>query len=169
MRRYLPFLMFVLLVVVLAWALARPGDRYVPSRLVGQPMPALKLDAIVPGKAAVILPADGPRLVNIFASWCVPCVAEAPMLERLAEQGATIDGIALRDRPADVAQFLVRHGDPFARVGADPFGRAQIALGASGVPETFVVDGRGIIRLHHVGPIEAGDIAAIRNALEEAR
>ena len=102
-----------------------------------------------------------PRLVNVFASWCVPCIAEAPLLMELKRQGVPIDAIAVRDQPEDVADFLGRHGDPFERIGADPESRVQIALGSSGVPETFIVDGRGIIRYQHMGPIEPGDVPAI--------
>ena len=70
-------------------------------------------------------------------------------------RGATIDGIAIRDRPEDVARFLARHGDPYDRIGSDPRSQVQIALGSSGVPESFIVDGRGIIRYQHIGPIGA--------------
>ncbi len=170
MKRFLPLAIFVALVGMMAWSLTRDEDRYVPSALVGKPMPALDLPAAVRGKPGVTLPAPGGvRLVNIFASWCVPCIGEAPLLERLAKAGADIDGIALRDRSDDVAAFLARHGDPYARIGADPESAAQIALGASGVPETFVVDGRGIIRYHHVGPISAQDVRTILAEMEKAR
>jgi cytochrome c biogenesis protein CcmG/thiol:disulfide interchange protein DsbE len=110
-----------------------------------------------------------PRLVNVFASWCVPCIAEAPLLMELKRQGVPIDAIAVRDKPADVAEFLGRHGNPFERIGADPESRVQIALGSSGVPETFIVDGRGIIRYQHMGPIEPGDVPALIGEWERAR
>jgi cytochrome c biogenesis protein CcmG/thiol:disulfide interchange protein DsbE len=80
-----------------------------------------------------------------------------------------IDGIAIRDRPEDIATFLARHGDPFARLGADRDSRVQMAFGSSGVPESFVVDGRGVIRFHHYGPITPADMPTIRRELEEAR
>jgi cytochrome c biogenesis protein CcmG/thiol:disulfide interchange protein DsbE len=170
MKRFLPLAIFVVLVGMMAWSLTRDEDRYVPSALVGKPMPALDLPAAVPGKPGVSLPAPGGvRLVNIFASWCVPCIGEAPLLEQLAKAGADIDGIALRDRSEDLAAFLSRHGDPYARIGADPESAAQIALGASGVPETFVVDGRGNIRYHHVGPIAERDVRTILGEMEKAR
>jgi len=91
----------------------------------------------------------------------VPCIAEAPLLIDLKRQGVPIDAIAVRDRPEDVAAFLARHGDPFERIGADPESRIQLAFGSSGVPETFVVDGRGVIRYQHMGPIEPGDVTTI--------
>ena len=168
MKRFVPLAVFIALVAMMAWSLTRPSDRYVPSHLVGQPVPSLALAKVVGDRDGIVLPArDGPRLVNIFASWCVPCIAEVPLLAELAQQGVAIDGIALRDKPGDVARFLERYGNPYARIGADPEGRAQIALGASGVPETFIVDGRGIIRYHHVGPVEARDMLRIAEEWEK--
>src|SRR3546814_17253474 len=91
--------------------------------------------------------ADGlPRLVSVFASCCSPCGAEAPELEALKAAGVPIDGIAIRDRPDDVAMFLREYGNPFDRIGSDMQSSVQIALGSSGVPETFLIDGKGIDR-----------------------
>ena len=75
----------------------------------------------------------------------------------------------MRDRPEDVIDFFARHGDPYERIGSDEQSEVQIALGSSGVPESFVVDGRGIVRYQHVGPIEARDVPTILSKLEEAR
>ena len=170
MKRFLPLAIFIVLVGMMAWSLTRDSDRYVPSALVGKAMPVLNLAPAVPGKPGLSVPTpDGVRLINIFASWCVPCIAEAPLLGELARSGVQIDGIALRDSPEDVATFLKENGDPYARIGADPESTAQIALGASGVPETFVVDRRGVIRYHHVGPIERDDIGTILAEVDEAR
>jgi cytochrome c biogenesis protein CcmG/thiol:disulfide interchange protein DsbE len=80
-----------------------------------------------------------------------------------------IDGIAVRDRPEDVADFLARYGDPYDRIGGDAQSRVQIALGSSGVPESFIVDGTGVIRYQHIGPIEARDVPNIVAQLEQAR
>ena len=91
------------------------------------------------------------------------------MLLDLKRRGIAIDAIAVRDRPEDVAAFLARHGDPFERIGADPDSRVQLALGSSGVPETFVVDGRGVIRYQHLGPIAADDMATIIAEWEAAK
>ena len=114
--------------------------------------------------------ADGkPKLLNIFASWCLPCIAEAPVLLELSRQGVEIDAIAIRDRPADVARFLQRNGNPYARIGSDVDSRVQLAMGSSGVPETFVVDGKGIIRHQHIGDIRAEDMAEILAALRAAQ
>ena len=91
------------------------------------------------------------------------------MLQELRRRGVTIDGIAIRDRPEDLAAFLAANGDPYERIGSDEQSRVQIALGSSGVPESFVVDGRGIIRYQHIGPVEASDVSLILSKLEQAK
>jgi cytochrome c biogenesis protein CcmG/thiol:disulfide interchange protein DsbE len=80
-----------------------------------------------------------------------------------------IDGVAIRDKPEDVAAFLGEWGDPFDRIGADPNSKVQFALGSAGVPETFLVDGKGIIRLQHIGVIYPEDVPAILAAWQSAR
>lgn len=174
MRRgwvWVPLALFVLFAGFAAWRLATPDTRTRPSALVGRPMPAFALAPAIAGKpGAVNGGASGqPRLVNVFASWCVPCAAEAPVLARLEASGATIDAIAIRDRPEDVAAFLRRYGDPFRGIGLDPQSQVQIALGSSGVPETFVVDGRGVIRHQHIGEVRDSDVPVLLAALEAAR
>ncbi len=162
--RFLPLLILLAFVAVVAWRLANPTDEAIRSRLAGQVLPSFALGPALPAKPGLESAdfADGrPRLVNIFASWCVPCIAEAPLLMELKRRGVPINAIAVRDRPDDVADFLARHGDPFDRIGADPDSRVQLALGSSGVPETFVVDGRGVIRYQHLGPIEPGDLGTL--------
>lgn len=175
MRRWplwLPLALFVALVGVVAAGLIRPDDRSVPSRLVGQLLPAFALPPSVPGHpglASADLRGGAPKLLNIFASWCVPCAAEAPQLLALRREGVAIAAIAIRDRPEDTARFLARFGDPYARIGRDDDSAVQMALGSSGVPESFVIDGRGMIRLQHIGPIMPEHLPAIRAALAAAR
>ncbi len=122
----------------------------------------------MPGLTSAELAQGKPHLVNIFASWCVPCAAEAPQLRQIAEAGVPVVGIAIRDRPEAVADFLQRYGNPFERIGVDDQSKVQIAMGSSGVPESFVVDGKGRIVQQTIGPINPGDvanvIAAVRNA-----
>ncbi len=170
--RFLPVVLLVALLAGFAWRIATPADPTVRSRLVGQPIPAFALPPALPGKAGLSsadLAAGEPRLLNVFASWCVPCIAEAPVLDELHRRGVAIDAIAVRDRPEDVAAFLADHGDPFDRIGSDDNSRVQLALGSSGVPESFVVDGAGVIRFQHVGAIAPGDVPAILAELEKAR
>ena len=169
--RFAPLALLVLVVAALVWRLATPADTTVSSKLEGKPTPAFALPAALPGKPALASSdlQGRPRLLNIFASWCVPCITEVKVLEQLKREGVAIDGIAVRDRPEDLAAFLASNGDPYERIGSDAQSRVQIALGSSGVPESFVVDGRGIIRYQHIGPIEASDVPLILSKLEQAR
>ncbi|MDQ3078676.1 MAG: DsbE family thiol:disulfide interchange protein [Pseudomonadota bacterium] len=170
--RFIPLIVFALIVVAVAWRLAVPRDDRVASKLEGQKLPSFALPPALPGKPGLTsadLAKGSPRLVNIFASWCVPCAAEAPVLLDLKRRGVPIDAIAIRDRPEDVAAFLARHGDPFERIGGDDRSQVQIALGSSGVPESFVVDGRGVIRAQHIGPIMPHDVDGIMQAMEAAK
>jgi cytochrome c biogenesis protein CcmG/thiol:disulfide interchange protein DsbE len=152
-----PLLVFALFAGAALWRLADPPSSTVASKLVGQKLPSFTTSAIVPGKAPVssaeLQAARQPRLINLFASWCVPCITEAPVLADLRRKGVRIDGIAVRDTTADLREFLAEHGDGYDRIGGDQAGQAQIALGASGVPESFLVDGQGVIRYHHIGAI----------------
>ena len=170
--RFLPLLVLALFVIAVAWRLARPAEEEIPSQLVGQPVPVFALSPAMPGKAGLKtaeLASGQPRMINLFASWCVPCIAEAPILMELKRQGVVIDAVAVRDRPEDVADFLARHGDPFIRIGSDPESKVQLALGSSGVPESFIVDGRGIIRYQHMGPIEPQDVPELLRHWEAAK
>ena len=170
--RFAPLALLLLLIAALVWRLATPTDSTVHSRLEGHPLPTFALPAGVPGKPALAsadLASGKPRLLNIFASWCVPCIAEAKVLEVLRQKGVEIDGIAIRDWPEEIAAFLDRNGDPYARIGSDTQSRVQIALGSSGVPESFIVDGHGVIRYQHIGPIEESDVPMILSELEHAR
>jgi cytochrome c biogenesis protein CcmG, thiol:disulfide interchange protein DsbE len=170
--RFVPLALLLLLLLGLVWRLANPGDAIVRSKLEGKPVPAFALPAALATKAGLKsadLVTGQPRLVNFFASWCVPCITEVKVLQQLKARGVPIDGIAVRDRSEDVADFLARRGDPYARIGSDLQSRVQIALGSSGVPESFVVDGKGVIRYQHVGPIKDSDVPLILAKLEQAR
>lgn len=159
------------LFALFAVQLSRPRDDFVRSALIGKPLPAFTLPPAtegVPGLASADFTDGTPRLLNVFASWCVPCAAEAPQLAALERQGASIAAIAIRDRPEDVAAFLAAYGNPFTRIGADPISKTQLALGSSGVPETFVVDGRGIIRYQHLGEIRDADVPVLLAQLRQA-
>jgi len=170
--RFLPLAILLAFVAAVAWRLLNPPTETIRSKLMGKPVPAFALDAAIPSKPGLKsadLTLGQPRLVNVFASWCVPCAAEAPQLLTLKQAGVPIDAVAIRDRAPDIQQFLDRHGDPFDRIGSDPESRMQLSLGSAGVPETFVVDGRGIIRYQHIGPIEPADVSVLLREMERAQ
>lgn len=170
--RFAPLALLLLVVAALVWRLATPPDTSVHSRLEEKPVPNFTLPAALPtkpGLASADLAIGRPHLVNVFASWCVPCITEVKVLQQLQSHGVLVEGIAIRDRPGDLAAFLARNGDPYERIGSDAESQVQISLGSSGVPESFIVDGRGIVRYQHIGPVEAGDVPMILTKLEQAR
>ena len=167
-----PLGLFLLVLALVAGGLIRPADRDVHSAMVGKPLPAIALPPLIPGKPGVEsarLPHGKPFLVNVFASWCVPCAAESPQLAQLRNRGIAIVGIATADRTPDLQDFLARNGDPFAAIGDDRRRETQLALGSAGVPETFVVDARGRIALQHIGYIGPQDLPDIVAALDKAQ
>jgi cytochrome c biogenesis protein CcmG/thiol:disulfide interchange protein DsbE len=170
--RLIPIILLLWLVIGFAWRLVKPADTAVPSQMVERSVPSFALAPAVQGKSGLKssdLAGGKPRLLNIFASWCVPCVGEAPVLGELKRRGVEIDAIAVRDTPAGLGAFLDAHGDPYARIGSDPRSEAQIALGSSGVPETFVVDAHGTIRRQYIGPLTAANIPGIIQELDQLR
>jgi cytochrome c biogenesis protein CcmG/thiol:disulfide interchange protein DsbE len=175
MRRALiwaPLAAFAVLMWVVSNGLVKPTERVVRSALVGKPLPAFALPPSLPAKpglATAMFRQGQPRLLNVFASWCVPCAVEAPQLMALRRAGVPIDAIAIRDTPAAVAGFLKRYGDPYERVGDDRASAVQLAIGSSGVPETYVIDGRGVIVKQHVGDIRPEHVADLIAAVEAAR
>lgn len=168
---FAPLAALVMVIIALIWRLGTPVDANVSSKLAGKSLPPFSLPAVLPSKPTVSSKdlVGRPRILNIFASWCVPCVSEVKVLQELRSKGVAIDGIAVRDQPAEVAEFLARNGDPYERIGSDSESKVQIALGSSGVPESFIVDARGIIRYQHIGPIEPSDVPMILGKLEKAR
>jgi len=170
--RLIPIILLLWLVVGLAWKLVKPADTAIPSQMVERPVPKFALAPAVNNKRGLNsadLAIGQPRLVNMFASWCVPCIGEAPVLGELQRRGVRIEGIAVRDTPGALNGFLARNGNPYDRIGTDRQSEVQIAFGSSGVPETFVVDGKGIIRRQYIGPLNAANIPGVLRELEEAR
>jgi len=154
-----------------AFMLSQPKDEFVESTMIGKPIPEFALPPIVtdrPGLSRADLADGKPKLLNVFASWCVPCAAEAPNLARLEASGANIVGVAIRDRPEDAAAFLSQYGNPFSRIGRDDIRQVQLSIGSSGVPETFVIDGNGVIRYQYIGPIGPGEVSLLLAQLREA-
>lgn len=168
---WLPLALFVAFFALVLVGLLWPADRQVQSAMIGKPLPTFDLPPAVPDRPALNTAqfvGGKPRLLNIFASWCIPCAVEAPQLEALRRAGVEIDGVAVRDRPQDLGRFLATHGNPYARIGSDDRSRVQFALGSSGVPETFVIDAKGVIRYQHLGEIRAEDVPLILAELREA-
>lgn len=152
-----PLLVAAALVGLLGRGLLQRDAQAEPaSPLIGKPAPALDLQRLA-GDGA--LPKGEVWVLNVFASWCAPCRAELPVLGDLARQGSVrIVGLDYRDTPELGTAFLQRHGNPYALTLLDPQGRGSLAWGVTGVPETFVIDRRGIVRLRHTGPVTADDL-----------
>lgn len=162
-RALLPVLAVVLfaLIVAMFWIGLGMDPRKLPSALLDKPAPAFDLPPLREGepglKTADLL--GQVTLVNVFASWCMPCRIEHPLLLRLAqEKRAQVVGIAWKDRREDARAFLDELGNPYARIGFDGSGRAGIDWGVYGVPETYVVDREGRIRYKVVGPLMAQEL-----------
>ena len=152
---YIPVLVFLAIAALLGVGLTL-NPREVPSPLVGKPVPAFSLPA-VKGRTLALSNADlmgEVSLVNVFASWCVECREEHPILMDLAKEGVLpIHGLNYKDRPGDAQAWLDELGDPYTRTGADLSGRVAIDWGVYGVPETFLVDRKGRIAYKQIGPI----------------
>ncbi|HKA74088.1 MAG TPA: DsbE family thiol:disulfide interchange protein [Xanthobacteraceae bacterium] len=166
----LPLLIFLALAALFFFRLGSGDPSRIPSALIGRPVPQTDLPPIpslarngqpVPGMAAAEF--QGPvTLLNVWASWCVPCHDEAPLLMQLAEdKRIRVVGINYKDRPADARRFLGRYGNPFAAVGADENGRASIDWGVYGVPETFLIGRDGRIAYKLVGPMTPQNLDSV--------
>lgn len=166
-----PPVVFVVLAGLFAGGMFRDNPDALPSAREGQMAPPVALtplgDYVSFDDAAL---RDGEvKLVNYWASWCAPCRAEHPMLERLAQEGVVIYGINYKDDPQDAMGFLGDLGNPYRAIGADTSGRTAINWGVYGVPETYVIDGKGRVILRIAGPINSKTLKnTLRPALERA-
>ncbi|GAD55808.1 cytochrome c-type biogenesis protein CcmG/DsbE, thiol:disulfide oxidoreductase [Limimaricola cinnabarinus LL-001] len=158
----LPAALFATLAAAFYWGLMNSDDR-LPSALTGRAVPKFDLPPIE-GREEGLSTADlqgEVSIVNVWASWCVPCRVEMPLLVELAARDTVpIHGINYKDAPDAALRFLDETGDPYTRIGADRSGRASLDWGVYGLPETFVIDARGRVAYKHVGPFD-------RRALEE--
>jgi len=159
-----PVLIFVALTIVFALSLKSGDPSRLPSALIGKTVPAVDFTPLaglvakgrpVPGIAATDLAKGDVTVVNYWASWCGPCLQEHPFLTQLSQSGVNVVGINYKDPPPGGRRFLGRHGNPYTAVGVDPAGRGAIEWGVYGMPETFVVDGKGRVTFKHVGPISS--------------
>jgi cytochrome c biogenesis protein CcmG, thiol:disulfide interchange protein DsbE len=155
---FLPVVLFLVLAGYFATALFSGRDpALLPSALIDKPAPDFVL-AGFDGQDGLSLAALKGQVVvvNFFASWCVPCRSEEPLLMRLSEQERVpLYGIAYKDKPADARRYLDQLGDPYRHVGLDESGRTAIDFGVYGVPETYLIDKAGHIRFRYVGPLTA--------------
>lgn len=156
MKRYLlPLATFLVLIGFLAVGL-NLDPRLVPSPLIDKPAPDFTASQLRDANQSISR-ADlmgQVTLVNVFASWCVACLDEHPLLTQLARAGiVSIYGLNYKDNREDASRWLARHGDPYTAIAFDPSGRIGLDWGVYGVPETFIVDREGIIRYKHIGPI----------------
>ncbi len=153
----MPLAAFVVLAGVLFWNLSRPQNGALPSTLIDKPAPSVilpPLDAGAPGFGPADLRAGRVTVVNVWASWCAQCRIEAPTLQALSQQkGFALYGFVYKDTPEQARAFLAEVGNPFSRIGLDRSGRAGIEWGVYGAPETFIIDGKGVVRERFVGPI----------------
>ncbi|MBN15955.1 MAG: DsbE family thiol:disulfide interchange protein [Pelagibacterium sp.] len=153
----LPLIILAALLAVFASQMGR-STSFVPSALIDKPVPQFNLASVEghgqPGFSAADLAGNGVVIVNVFASWCVPCRAEHPFLMELANEPVEIYGLNYDDPAENARAFLAELGNPYDRIGADRDRRVGIEWGVYGVPETFVVDNDGVIRFKHVGPID---------------
>ena len=174
----LPLLAFLALAALFLYRLGSGDPSKLPSALIGRPAPDTPLPPIagllrdgapVPGIASADFK-GAVTLLNVWASWCVPCHDEAPLLMTLAaDKRFRIAGINYKDQPDNARRFIGRYGNPFVAVGADGQGRASIDWGVYGVPETFVIGRDGRIAYKLIGPITPGNLeAALKPAIEKA-
>lgn len=167
---WLPLILFGSLFALFVHGLTNPANTNVVSAFVGNPLPRFDLPPAAqdrPGLATTAFHTGQPKLLNVFASWCVPCAAEAPQLAALAQAGVEIDGVAIHDRRDDLTRFLSANGNPYTAIGRDDQRAVQLAIGSSGVPETYVIDGNGVIRYQHIGDIRADDVPKLLARLKD--
>lgn len=148
---------FIALVVLLAVGL-RLNPREVPSPLIGKPAPAFELPLLTePDKQFSEKTMLGRVwIMNVWASWCPPCLVEHPVVTQVARSGiAPVIGLNYKDTREDALPWLKRNGDPFQLIAFDGNGRIGIDYGVYGVPETYIIDGKGVIRYKHIGPLTA--------------
>ena len=173
-----PIAGFAVLAFFLFRSLWAPAPELIPSALLNRPAPRLILPAL-DSQSVAFTPADlaagHVSVINVFASWCAPCRTEtAPLMTLGRLPGVALYGLTQKDKPEATRAFLDEVGNPFARIARDDDGRASIEWGVYGVPETYVVDGRGIIRLKYVGPLSDDVLAqqvlpAIKAAQQDRR
>jgi len=159
MSRWLALLPLIALVALgglfYFYALQRSDSKYQPQALVGRMVPDVTLPTLTEGQPVRLreAAAEGPMVINFFASWCAPCEIEHPILMGMKGSGARVVGIAYKDAPPNTQAFLTRLGNPFTDALVDRDGRAGVEFGVTGVPETYVIGRDGMVLAKHTGPL----------------
>ena len=170
MKKFLPLLFFIPLAAIM-FAGLRLNPRLLPSPFVGKTAPAFSLPQLNNG-AEFVSPKNlkgRAWLLNVWASWCAGCRAEHGLLVKMQKDGADIVGLNYKDEPEAARAWLVEFGDPYLFSAVDKAGAAALDWGVYGVPETFVIDGGGVVRRKHVGPLDETSAREILLLLEELR
>jgi len=160
LKYLLPLVLFIVLAVFLAVGL-KLNPKEIPSPLIGKPAPAFALPILsIPEKTLSQSDLMGRVwLLNVWASWCISCRDEHPLLLQFAQQNlAPLVGLNYKDEPSAAILWLDQHGNPYTVSVMDSDGRTGIDYGVYGVPETFVIDKRGVVRYKHTGPVSPGDL-----------
>ncbi len=175
----LPLILFAGLAAIFLVRLYGGDPSKLPSALIGKQVPDFKLEPLaelvdggqtVKGFSTGTLFGNKVSLVNVWASWCVPCRAEHPYLMELSKRSdIQVIGLNYKDKPANARRFLGTHGNPYERVGVDPNGRVSVDWGVYGVPETFIVDKQGVIRFKQIGPLTQDSMKRFLPQIEAAK
>ena len=169
---FAPLIVLAVLLAVLAWFNFHKRDRYEPRAMVGKSVPTVALTDLQDGSTVdlkSLAAAYGhPILVNVFASWCEPCRGENPELMALKQKGVTIIGVAWKDEAKNTITYLAQNDNPYARTLSDASSQAGLALGITGVPETFIVAPDGRITDKVGGPIVPNSLDEVEKALAKS-
>lgn len=180
LARLLPVFVFGGIALFFAIALKTAEPSKIPSTLIGKPVPATQFPALeelaadgkpVPGFVSADLAKGKATIVNFWASWCAQCVEEHPLLDKLqAASGADLFGVNYKDANEAARRYLGRYGNPYSVVGTDTAGRGAIDWGVYGMPETFIINGKGEIVYKHIGPLTPEAIAQkVMPAIQKAK
>jgi cytochrome c biogenesis protein CcmG/thiol:disulfide interchange protein DsbE len=180
LMRLLPVAIFAAIAGFFALALMTGDPSKIPSTLIGKVVPDTSFPPVkdlvaegkaVPGFTSADLTKGKTTIVNFWASWCAQCVEEHPLLEKLKEaSGADLYSVNYKDAADAARHYLSRYGNPYSVVGTDPAGRGAIDWGVYGMPETFIINGKGEIVYKHVGPLSPESIEAkVLPAIEAAK
>ena len=170
--KYVIFFSIISVIVIYIFIFGLRNDpKLVPSNLINEVVPNFELVKINEKNINFfgredIISKNEIKIINFFASWCLPCKIEHPQLKAMSKKNLLF-GVNKKDRKDDLIAWLEEMGDPFEAIGADPTGQESIKWGVYGIPETFILDKDSKIRYRHVGPIMAKDLVKLNNILEK--